>query len=316
MSPLVNAVLGVFFLGVGVAATLLMYHLRGGAARHAAPTAPPTERLDVEAAGEPTESSQLARWKRSSDDVERHLDEIHTIAETGRSIIEPMRTRKATTSWDDLLIKGAQLATLPLNDEEPVCTETILGPRAAKPLVIDTPIMVSHMSFGALSREIKTALARGSAAVGTAICSGEGGLLEDEWANAHRYIFEYVPNRYSVTDENLRRVSAIEIKFGQSAKPGMGGHLPGNKVTSEIAAVRGRQEGRDIISPAHFSDVHSPDDLRRLVDSLRRDPRGGRSASRSPPGTWKPIWLLPWLPGPISLPWTAEPGLRELRRNA
>ena len=237
-------------------------------------TVPPTVRPESETAAEPVEEPYLARWKRTSDDLERQFDEIHTIAETGRSIIEPMRTRKAVTSWDDLLIKGAQLATIPLNDDEPVRTRTILGPRADKPLVIDTPIMVSHMSFGALSREIKIALARGSAAVGTAICSGEGGLLEDELASAHRYIFEYVPNRYSVTDENLRRVDAIEIKIGQSAKPGMGGHLPGNKVTGEIAAVRGRVEGRDIISPAHFPDIHSRDDLRRLVDSLRQRSEG------------------------------------------
>ena len=94
------------------------------------------------------------------------------------------------------------------------------------------------------------------------------------WRSAHKYILEYVPNRYSITDENLRRVDAIEIKIGQSAKPGMGGHLPGNKVTPEIAAVRGREVGRDIISPAHFADIHSRDDLRRLVDSLRQRSEG------------------------------------------
>ncbi len=98
--------------------------------------------------------------------------------------------------------------------------------------------------------------------------------MEDELASAHKYILEYVPNQYSITDENLRRVDAIEIKIGQSAKPGMGGHLPGNKVTPEIAAVRGREVGRDIISPAHFADIHSRDDLRRLVDSLRQRSRG------------------------------------------
>jgi glutamate synthase domain-containing protein 2 len=195
--------------------------------------------------------------------------DIHSMAETGKSIIEPMRTRKKTFSWDDLLIKGAQLAKTPLNDNEPVRTETIIGPAAQHPLPLDTPLFVSHMSFGALSREIKIALARGSAAVGTAICSGEGGILEDELQAAHKFILEYVPNRYSVTDENLRRVDAIEIKIGQSAKPGMGGHLPGHKVTAEIAAVRGRREGRDIISPSRFEDIRTQDDLRRKVEWLR-----------------------------------------------
>ncbi len=131
------------------------------------------------------------------------------------------------------------------------------------------------MSFGALSREIKIALARGSAAVRSAICSGEGGILADELQAAHKFIFEYVPNRYSVNDENLRRVDAIEIKIGQSAKPGMGGHLPGIKVTREIAAVRGRPEGVDIHSPARFPDIRSRDDLKQLVDALR-DRSGGK----------------------------------------
>jgi glutamate synthase domain-containing protein 2 len=85
------------------------------------------------------------------------------------------------------------------------------------------------------------------------MCSGEGGILPDSLASAYRYIFEYVPNRYSVSGENLRRVDAIEIKFGQSVKPGMGGHLPGKKVSAEIAAVRGFPEGADIIGPSHFA---------------------------------------------------------------
>ena len=202
------------------------------------------------------------------------MADIHAIAESGQSIIEPMRTRKPVVSWDDLLFKGAQLAKLPLNEEEPVRTETIIGPGAEHPLVIDTAIYVSHMSFGALSREIKIALARGSAAVGTAICSGEGGILGDELEGAHKFIFEYVPNQYSVTDEYLQRVDAIELKIGQSAKPGMGGHLPGNKVTAEIAKVRGRPEGKDIISPSRFGDIRNPDELKRKVDWLREKSGG------------------------------------------
>ncbi len=271
MNPLANAVLGVLFIGVGGVATIAMYYLRGSAVR-----SPSRERVEPEhdktASGKPAsgeEPGYLAAWRRSSDEREHRMDDIHTIAATGRSITEPMRTGKKTTSWDDLLIKGAQLDKLPRNENEPVGTKTVIGPGAAQPLVIETPLYVSHMSFGALSREIKIALAKGSAAVGTAICSGEGGILEDELGGAHRYIFEYVPNQYSVTDENLRRVDAIEIKIGQSAKPGMGGHLPGNKVTAEIASVRGRREGADIISPAHFEDIRTREDLKRHVESLR-----------------------------------------------
>ncbi len=272
MNPLTNAVLGVLFVGVGVVATILMYYLRGSIVQEVSRDT--TEPAEKAGKGE-DRKPYLAEWQRASDDLETDMANIHAIASTGRSIIEPMRTRKKTVSWDDLLIMGAQLAKLPLNKDEPVRTETVIGPAAERPLVIETPVYVSHMSFGALSREIKIALAKGSSAVGTAICSGEGGILDEEFNNAHRYIFEYVPNQYSVTDKNLQRVHAIEIKIGQSAKPGMGGHLPGNKVTSDIAALRGRSPGKDIISPARFVDIRSADDLKKLVDSLRQR-SGGR----------------------------------------
>jgi glutamate synthase domain-containing protein 2 len=120
-----------------------------------------------------------------------------------------------------------------------------------------------------LSPEVKIALAKGSAAVKTAMCSGEGGILPESMTNAYKYIFEYVPNRYSVTDKNLQTADAIEIKFGQSSKPGMGGHLPGVKVTKEIALVRGKPEGEDIVSPAHFDDIRNADELAEKVAWLR-----------------------------------------------
>ena len=269
MNPLLNAILGVLFLVVGAVATIVMYYLRGVSL----PT-PATEPSPGGGEKPLDEEEYLGPWRRTSDELEGHMADIHAVAESGRSIIEPMRTRKPVVSWDDLLFKGAQLAKLPLNEDEPVRTETVIGPGAEQPLVIDTPIYVSHMSFGALSREIKIALARGSAAVGTAICSGEGGILSDELESAHRFIFEYVPNQYSVTDEYLQRVDAIELKIGQSAKPGMGGHLPGNKVTAEIAKVRGRPEGKDIISPSRFGDIRSPEELKSKVDWLREKSGG------------------------------------------
>ena len=166
-------------------------------------------------------------FRRSSDELETRMADIHRMALTGESVVEPMRTRQPVVSWDDILVKGAQLARQPLNRDETVDTRTVIGPRAKQPLVVGTPIIVSHMSFGALSKEAHSALALGSAAAGTAMGSGEGGIVPEALGLAHKFIFEYVPNRYSVTEENLRRVDAIEIKIGQSAKPGMGGHLPG-----------------------------------------------------------------------------------------
>jgi len=231
------------------------------------------ERLEDEPPAQPDierEKKTADEFLRPSDELEAHMADIHRMAATGESVIEPMRSRKPTVSWDDILIKGAQLARLPLNRDENVDAKTVIGPGAKKPLVIGTPIIVSHMSFGALSREAQSALALGSGAAGTAMSSGEGGILAEALGLAHKYIFEYVPNRYSVTEENLRRVDAVEIKFGQSAKPGMGGHLPAGKVTAEIAAVRGYREGTDIISPSRFPDIATRDDLKRKVAELRK----------------------------------------------
>ncbi len=219
-------------------------------------------------------TAAIEEFLRKADDTESYMADIHKMAETGVSIIEPMKTKIPVISWNEILIKGAQLSRLPLNREDPVKTETIIGPKAKKPLVIESPIYVSHMSFGALSREAKLALAKGSALAKTAMCSGEGGILPESIGSAYKYIFEYVPNKYSVTVENLTNADAIEIKIGQSAKPGMGGHLPGHKVTKEIASVRGFKEGEDIISPAHFKEIKNKEDLKKTVAWLRETSEG------------------------------------------
>ena len=222
-----------------------------------------------------TDAPVLIDLQKTMAEAEPYFADIQEIARSSRTVDEPMRTKEPVISWDEILIKGAQLAKMPLNKEVPVNTKTVVGPRAKKPLVIETPIYISHMSFGALSKEAKIALAKGSAAVKTLICSGEGGLLPEEFDAAYRYVFEYVPNQYSATEENLKKVDAIEIKIGQSAKPGMGGHLPGKKVTAEIAKVRGFKEGEDIISPSHFEDIRSREDLKQRVNWLR-EMSGGR----------------------------------------
>ncbi len=220
------------------------------------------------------EGEYLGKWKKSSDPNEKYLSDIQAMAQSGDSLTEPMATKLPVISWDDVLIKGAQLSKIPLDKSVDVSTKTVIGPHAKQPLIIDTPIYISHMSFGALSAEIKTAMAKGSAAVNTVICSGEGGVLQDEKDNAYKYIYEYVPNEYSLSDDLLKQVDAIEIKIGQSAKPGMGGHLPGNKVTKEIAAVRGKEEGKHIHSPAAFKDIRSKEDLKAKVDWLREKSNG------------------------------------------
>ncbi len=204
----------------------------------------------------------------------RYMDTIHEIAVSGASIHAAMGTTLPMPGWDDILILGAQLSTLPLDDGEAVESTTVIGRHAKRPLVMQSPIYVSHMSFGALSREAKTALAKGSALARTALCSGEGGVLPQEKEAAYEYIFEYVPNQYSVSDEMLTSSDAIEIKIGQGTKPGMGGHLPGSKVTPEIAAVRGKPEGQDIQSPSKYADITNREELKEKVAELRARSKG------------------------------------------
>lgn len=199
----------------------------------------------------------------------RYMKEIHQMAVTGESISAAMGTKMPMPSWDDILILGAQLDPMPLEENAPVHTRTVIGKKAKRPMILEHPVYISHMSFGALSREAKISLAKGAAMAGAAMCSGEGGILPEEMEAAGQYIFEYVPNRYSVTPENLRKVDAIEIKIGQGTKPGMGGHLPGEKVTPEIGKIRNKPAGQDIIAPSRFPDIETKDDLKNLISQLR-----------------------------------------------
>lgn len=204
----------------------------------------------------------------------RYMKEIHEMAVTGKSAIEAMGTQMKMPNWDDVLVLGAQLNPMPLDEHADVSLRTVIGKHARQPMVLDMPVYISHMSFGALSKEAKIAMARGSAAVKTAMCSGEGGILPQEKEAAYKYIFEYVPNRYSVTDENLKTSDAIEIKIGQGTKPGMGGHLPGSKVTPEIAQIRNKPLGEDVISPSRFPGIDNAEDLKKLVLELRARSEG------------------------------------------
>ena len=239
-----------------------------------APLNLPEENEAKKEPGEPASQlgypSEFVRY----DDSIRYMAEIHQMAVTGETIVASMGIKDSVPGWNDILVLGAQLDPMPLLAEETVDTTTVIGKNAAKPLVLDSPVYISHMSFGALSREVEIALAKGSAIVGTAMCSGEGGILKEEMDAAAKFIFEYVPNRYSVTPENLKRVDAIEIKIGQGTKPGLGGQLQGEKVSSEIAAVRGKPVGEDIHSPSRFTDINNKEDLKELVYYLRTASEG------------------------------------------
>ena len=182
--------------------------------------------------------------------------------------------RDRLPSWDSIQIVTAQLATRPLLDDDPVGTDVTIGGTAAKPLRLDIPLFVSDMSFGALSLEAKVALARGAEGAGTGICSGEGGMLPEEHAENSRYFYELASAKFGWALEKVRNVQAFHFKFGQGAKTGTGGHLPGTKVVGRIAEVRGLPEGTPAVSPATFPDLKTPADYREVA-AMVRETAGG-----------------------------------------
>jgi methylamine---glutamate N-methyltransferase subunit C len=171
--------------------------------------------------------------------------------------------------WSDLQFVTAQLARLPRLDHEPVGTDVVIGPRAAKPLLLKIPLFVSDMSFGALSQEAKEALSRGAELAGTGICSGEGGVLPAEQGNNSRYFYELASGRFGYTMNKVKASQAFHFKLGQGAKTGTGGHLPGDKVRGLISEVRGLEEGTPAVSPARFPDWTSLDDYRDFAAQVR-----------------------------------------------
>ena len=171
--------------------------------------------------------------------------------------------------WDDIQILTAQLARPPRLDDDPVDTSVVIGPNAKKPLRLDIPLFVSDMSFGALSKPAKIALARGAELSGTGICSGEGGMLPDEQAANSRYFYELASARFGFSWDKVAKVQAFHFKGGQGAKTGTGGHLPGHKVNAEIAEVRGLNEGESAISPARFPDWTTPAQIREFAEEVR-----------------------------------------------
>jgi len=163
----------------------------------------------------------------------------------------------------------AQMATKPLLEDRAVSTQLVIGPQAKKPLVLDIPLFVSDMSFGALSEEAKIALATGAELSGTGICSGEGGMLPEEQAANSRYFYELASAKFGYDEEKLKNVQAFHFKGGQGAKTGTGGHLPGSKNIGKIAQVRGIKAGEPAVSPPTFPDMESVEDFKAFADRVR-----------------------------------------------
>ncbi len=199
------------------------------------------------------------------------ISEIKHKAETGKHRIRGCGSTKKYPSFDDLLVLPSQLSRLSIDTYREDCrTQTVLGSRFAKnPLVIETPIMISGMSYGALSKEAKTALAKSTRIVGTSINNGEGGLLPEERDNSYKQVVQITPSRMGFSLKNIEAADALEIICGIGAKPGLSGHLMGSKITKEIAEFRQLPEGIDLHSHPRHGDIFGADDMVLKIQELR-----------------------------------------------
>lgn len=222
---------------------------------------------------ESTFAGYQARWRRWHDNT-RGKAEVRKLAAGKVAVIEAMGAESTTLtpflSPEHFHLKAAQLARMPRLESEPVSTQVTIGQGAGKPLTLAIPAYVSHMSFGALSKSAKMALARGSAMAGTITGTGEGGMLPEERVEAGNLILEMASGYFGWNDESMAQADAFEIKLGQSAKPGLGGELPGSKVTRDIARVRGLEAGTPAHSPARFPDIDNARQLGDRIEQLRR----------------------------------------------
>ena len=201
------------------------------------------------------------------------IEDIQAKAELGRYRIRGFGTLRPRTwaTFDDLTFIPAGLTRIPLEGYREQCsTRTVLGARhAAKPIELEIPVMITGMSFGALSYNAKVALARGAKMAGSSTTTGDGGMMPDERENSRILIYEVLPSRYGINIHHLRQADAIELTIGQGAKPGTGGLLLGSKVSPDIARMRDLPAGVDQRSPCRHPDFLGPDDMILKIEELR-----------------------------------------------
>src|SRR5438552_863219 len=201
------------------------------------------------------------------------IEAIQAKAETGLYAMRgfgTLRDRRWAT-FDDLTFLPCSLTRIPLEGYREKCsTKTVLGHRFAhKPIELNIPVMITGMSWGALSYNAKVALACGASAVGSSNTTGDGGMLKAERENSKTLIYEVLPSRYGINIHDMRIADAIELTIGQGAKPGTGGLLLGSKVSDVIARQRDLPVGVDQRSPARHPDFLGPDDMIIKIEELR-----------------------------------------------
>ena len=197
--------------------------------------------------------------------------EIRRAAATGIYDIRGGGAKRAVPHFDDLLFLGASVSRYPLEGYRETCdTSVTLGTRYAQnPIRLDIPITIAGMSFGALSGPAKEALGRGATAAGTSTTTGDGGMTAEERGHSDKLVYQYLPSRYGMNPDDLRKADAIEMVVGQGAKPGGGGMLLGQKISDRVADMRNLPKGIDQRSACRHPDWTGPDDLEIKLTELR-----------------------------------------------
>ena len=197
--------------------------------------------------------------------------EIRRAAATGIYDIRGGGAKRKVPHFDDLLFLGASISRYPLEGYRENCeTKVTLGTRFAKnPIEIDIPITIAGMSFGSLSGGAKEALGRGASMAGTSTTTGDGGMTVEERGHSSKLVYQYLPSRYGMNPDDLRKADAIEVVVGQGAKPGGGGMLLGQKISDRVAQMRNLPKGIDQRSACRHPDWTGPDDLEIKILELR-----------------------------------------------
>ena len=215
----------------------------------------------------PTQTDPRQSWIFSNE----INSEIRRAADTGIYDIRGGGAKRRVPHFDDLLFLGASMSRYPLEGYREKCeTSVALGTRfAKKPIELKIPITIAGMSFGALSGQAKEALGRGATMAGTSTTTGDGGMTPEERGHSEKLVYQYLPSRYGMNPDDLRRADAIEIVVGQGAKPGGGGMLLGQKITERVAGMRDLPQGIDQRSACRHPDWTGPDDLEIKILELR-----------------------------------------------
>ena len=226
------------------------------------------------------------KFRNNSNWSQQTMTEVYKQAETGGVLLSAMGNPKEyPVYWDKILLNASQVTNPPIDPlREPMETKVFLGKKpkdvtfnedgsvnteTTPTLELSTPIMFSAMSYGSISRNAHESLARAATELGIFYNTGEGGLHKDFYQYGANTIVQVASGRFGVFKDYLETGAAIEIKMGQGAKPGIGGHLPGAKILEDVSRTRMIPMGTDAISPAPHHDIYSIEDLRQLVLSLK-----------------------------------------------